>query len=92
MIWKASKVVIFNTNDLQDTSSRAILDMDDDEAIHCVHGLAPIDRWTGVKALHRPNFMVPAIIVAYNMFINSVDQIDQNEQQIQLIERREDCI
>lgn len=77
IVWKDTKVVVFYTNDLCDTPTRAILDMDDDEAKHCVHGLAPIERWTGNESLHRSIFMVPAIIVAYNMFMNSVDRMDQ---------------
>ena len=77
IVWKDTKVVVFYTNDLCHTPSREILDMDDAEAIDCVHGLVPIDRWTGNEPLYRTTFMAPAIIVAYNMFMNSVDRMDQ---------------
>lgn len=43
IVWKDTKIVIFYTNNLCHTPSRAFLDMDDAEAIDCVHG-APIDR------------------------------------------------
>ena len=35
------------------------------------------DGFMNNESLHRSIFMVPAIIVAYNMFMNSVDQMDQ---------------
>jgi hypothetical protein len=76
IVWKDTQV-FFYTNNLCDTPSRAILDMDNDDAFHCVHGLAPVQRWTGSESLHCTTFMVPAIIVAYNMFMNSVDRMDQ---------------
>jgi hypothetical protein len=67
------KSCCFYTSDLCATPSRAILDMDDCDAVHCVHGLAPVERWTGCEPLHCTTFMVPAIIVAYIMLMNSVD-------------------
>jgi hypothetical protein len=39
--------------------------------------LAKLERWTGSENLHRTKFDVPAIIVAYNVFMNSVDRMDQ---------------
>jgi hypothetical protein len=43
-VLKDTQVVVFCTNDLCDTLSRAILDVDDDGAVHCVHDLAPVQR------------------------------------------------
>lgn len=77
IVWKDKKVVIFYSNDLAGTPSDHILDGSSDEAIKCVHGLLPIKRWTGVESFHRTIFMVPAAIVAYNLFMNSVDRMDQ---------------
>lgn len=77
IVWKDSKIVIFYTNDLAKTPSEPILDMNDEEAISCVHGLCTVHRWTGNEVLHRKEFHVPAIIGAYNKFMNSVDRMDQ---------------
>lgn len=77
IFWKDSKLVVFYTNDLASTPSRCILDSTSDEAVLCVRGLAPLKRWTGNESLHRTTFMVPVIIVAYNMYMNSVDRMDQ---------------
>ena len=76
-MWKDSKVVLFYTNDLAHTPSAAILDCSDEESILCVNGLAELERWTGTECMSRKKFMVPSIIVAYNMFMNSVDCMDQ---------------
>lgn len=77
VIWKDSKIVIFYSNDLKATPSNAILKCTSGEAIACVHGLANLERWTGVESLHRTTFQVPSFIVAYNLFMNSVDRLDQ---------------
>jgi hypothetical protein len=42
-----------------------------------VQGLAKLQHWTGKESFHRSIFDVPAPIVAYNMFMNSVDRLDQ---------------
>lgn len=43
----------------------------------CVNGLSTLHRWAGSELLRRTAFEVPAIIVAYNNFISSVDPMDQ---------------
>ena len=77
IVWKDSKVVVFYTNDLASTPPSAILDGTDEDAIFCVNGLAELERWTGTESMSRTKFMVPSIIVAYNIFMNSVDRMDQ---------------
>ena len=77
IIWKDSKVVIFYCNDMASTPSHPILDGTSEEAIKCVNGLASLSRWVGGEVLNRTDFEVPAIIVAYNNYMNSVDRMDQ---------------
>ena len=74
---KDSKLVMFYTNDLAHTPSEDILDDTSEEAVCCVNGLGPLHRWVGTEVLNRSILHVPAPIVAYNMFMNSVDIMDQ---------------
>jgi hypothetical protein len=48
-----------------------------DEAVKCVHGLVDIKRWLGSESFPRTTFKAPAIVVAYNYFMNGVDCMDQ---------------
>ena len=48
--------------------------------MRAVHGLAPLKRWTGSESVQRTTVMVPAPIVAYNMFMGSVDIMDQKRE------------
>jgi len=77
IVFKDSKVVVFYTNDLAEDPPEPILMGSDDRAVKCVHGLAKISRWTGTENLNRTDFFVAAPIVAYNMFMNGVDRMDQ---------------
>ena len=77
LVFKDSKVVVFYTNDLLENPPEPILQGSDERAVKCVHGLAKISRWTGTEVLHCTEFFVPAPIVAYNMFMNGVDCMDQ---------------
>ncbi len=77
IVFKDSKVVIFYSNDLAETPQEPMLESNDARAVTCVHGLAKLFRWTGDQLLHRKIFMVPAVIVAYNKFMNGVDRMDQ---------------
>lgn len=47
IVFKDSKVVVFYTKNLAETSSHPILDGTDPEAQACVHGIAGLHRWTG---------------------------------------------
>jgi len=77
IVFKDSKIVLFYTNDLIDNPPCAITMHTDERAVHCVGGLAKVSRWTGTEVLHRTDFWVAAPIVAYNMFMNGVDRMDQ---------------
>ncbi len=77
IVWKDSKLVIIYTTDLNSTPSRDIIMGSDVEAIRCVHGLVSVDRWVGVEVFRRSKMKVPAIVAAYNIFMNSVDIMDQ---------------
>jgi hypothetical protein len=77
IVFKDSKVVIFYSNDLMENPPEPMLPGTDDRAVQCISGLAKISCWTGVENLHRMDFLVAAPIVAYNMFMNGVDRMDQ---------------
>lgn len=77
ILWKDSKLVMFYSNDLKLTPAAPMLEGNDPRAIECVHGLERLERWTGTESFHRTTFEVPAVIVAYNLFMNSVDRMDQ---------------
>jgi hypothetical protein len=79
IIWKVSKLVIFYTNDLAAMPTRVFIDGDNNEAITCLHGIAMLFQWIGTEKIHHTQFDVPATIVAYNLFMNSVDQLDQKQ-------------
>ena len=76
IVFKDRNVVVFYTNDLATTPSSPI-EEPTEETIRCVRGLAPLKRWIGGETFHRTELKVPAIIVAYNLFMNSVDRFDQ---------------
>ena len=80
IVWKDKKVIPFYTNDLAFTPDADILYGDDPQAINAVHGLAPLKRWCGTESMQRTTILVPAPIVAYNMFMGSVDIMDQKNQ------------
>ena len=87
IVFKDRAVVIFYTNDLAETPPLPIQGCND-ESIKCVHGLAPINRWFGNESMHRSIIQVPAIIAAYNIFMNGVDRYDQYRA-TNAIERKE---
>ena len=70
---------MFYTNNLAHTPSEDILHDTSEEAVCCVHGLGPLHCWVGTEMLNQTVFHVPAPIVAYNMFMNSVDIMDQRQ-------------
>ena len=70
------EVVIFYTNDLTETP-RQDVEGSSELTLKCVHDLTPLQRWIGNEAMTRTTLQVPCSIVAYNLFINSVDRFDQ---------------
>jgi len=36
-----------------------------------------MQRWSGSESLHRTTYYVPSVIAAYNLYMNSVDRMDQ---------------
>ena len=82
IVWKDTKVIPFYTNDLAFTPDADILYVNDLQAINAVHGLVPPKRWCATQSLQRTTIHVPAPIVAYNMFMGSVDIMDQKNQSI----------
>ena len=80
IIWKDRNPVIFYTNDLTIQPSKSILMGMDAEAVESVHGLGPVHHWTGTEIFHRTVFQVPAPIVTYNIYMNSVDIMDQHRK------------
>lgn len=77
MIFTDSRAAIFYYNDLRRTPSTNILESCA-EAIECVNELTTQSRWVkGNDVFHRSELRVPVIIVAYVLFMNSVDLMDQ---------------
>eukprot|EP00549_Striatella_unipunctata_P003679 CAMPEP_0118677304 /NCGR_PEP_ID=MMETSP0800-20121206/2553_1 /TAXON_ID=210618 ORGANISM="Striatella unipunctata, Strain CCMP2910" /NCGR_SAMPLE_ID=MMETSP0800 /ASSEMBLY_ACC=CAM_ASM_000638 /LENGTH=111 /DNA_ID=CAMNT_0006572963 /DNA_START=878 /DNA_END=1210 /DNA_ORIENTATION=- len=77
ILWKGTKIVMFYTNDLKGTTTNPLSPGTSEEALKFVHGLVKLYRWTGDELLQRTEFFVPAPIVAYHMYMNSVDCMDQ---------------
>lgn len=77
VVFKDRSIVAFYKNNLADTPIARVHQPDDAHAVMCVHGLVPLLRWTGSEALNRTKVYAPAVIVAYNLFMNGVDRCDQ---------------
>lgn len=69
-------VVTFCTKNLAGISLRGI-HKPDENAIMWVHGLAPLHRWIRDESVRRSTLQVPAVIVAYKVFMNAVDRLYQ---------------
>jgi hypothetical protein len=76
IVFKDRAIVVFYTNDLASTPIE-LINSPNNTSIECVKGLAPLKRWIGNESMHRTVLMVPAPIVAYNIFMNGVDRFDQ---------------
>ena len=88
IVFKDKRVVVFYSNDLADTPPPVICGAENADAVRCVHGLSSLERWTGNEIYHKTKLLVPAVIVAYNIFMNSVDRFDQYRQ-TNITQRRE---
>ena len=81
IVYKDNKLVIFYTNNLQGTPSRYILKGENVEAVKLVHGLGEILRYDKSKyTVNKKVYLVPNIIVAYNLYMNNVDLVDQRRK------------
>eukprot|EP00171_Calliarthron_tuberculosum_P002448 IDg2448t1 len=74
---------------LEKTPSEDVLRDIDKEAVECVHGLSNV-RMDWEEVFHRSVIQVPAVISAYNIFMNSVDRMDQLRIQSRIAERLTD--
>jgi hypothetical protein len=76
IVLKDCTVVIFYTNDPAETPTVPVQVLTE-ESSECVQGLADLHQWTGNECMHCVIFRVPAIVAAYNLFMNGVDRINQ---------------
>jgi len=77
IVYKDKRPVSFFSNDLKSTPPERVMIGSDKRAIRCVRGLAPLKQWLGKERIMRTPIMAPAFIVAYNIYMNSVDRFDQ---------------
>jgi hypothetical protein len=68
---------MFYTNDLAATPNElVVIGIDDDHVIHCVNRLGKLHCWTDDCMLNCVVFMALAVIIAYNLFMNAINQMD----------------
>ncbi|KAF4132759.1 Transposase IS4 [Phytophthora infestans] len=77
IVFRDKRVVIFYTNDLTATPSINVQDGSSREAQMCCNGMGFIKRWTGTEVFRRSKVCAPAIVCAYNKYMNAVDRFDQ---------------
>ena len=77
IIYMDKQPVVIHTNDLKSKMTNTFMYSTDELAVELVHGLVPLKRWTKKRNMFREEFMAPAIFVAYNIFMNGVDRMDQ---------------
>jgi uncharacterized CHY-type Zn-finger protein len=70
--------VVFYSNDLNGDPNDGFEGKDSEHAMFCVKDLAIMHRWTGTECVARTQFLVPAMIAAYNTHMNGVDRLDQS--------------
>jgi len=81
IVYKDNKLVIFYTNNLQGTPSKYILKGENVEAVKLVHGLGEILRYDKSKyTVNKKVYLVPNIVVTYNLYMNNVDLVDQRRK------------
>lgn len=77
LLFQDRATVIFYSNDLKDTLSQRISSSDNPHAVHCVPSLDDLPRWMEHECLKKTTLSVPAIIMAYNLFMNAEYRVDQ---------------
>ncbi|GMF49486.1 unnamed protein product [Phytophthora fragariaefolia] len=76
-VFSDKMTVVFYTYDHAGSLPQRVLSDCSPEAVRLCRGLASLRRWTGEQMMHRKTFEVPAMIFAYNLFMNGVDRVDQ---------------
>lgn len=76
IVWKYKIVVTFYTNKLV-TAPNNRTEEPSEHTRSCVDGLCKLKCWTGSEAMHKTEFDVPAVVDAYNFFMNVVDKFNQ---------------
>lgn len=76
VVWKDRTVVIFFSNDLQDTPTALVM-ASDTHAIKCVQGPSKIQQWRGTESMHPKTMEVPTRAMACNLFMNGMSCFDQ---------------
>ncbi|KAK1935571.1 hypothetical protein P3T76_010266 [Phytophthora citrophthora] len=77
IVFRDKLTVTFYTNDLAGTLAQRVLAGDSREVIYLCRNFAPHQRWTGDQVLQLKTFQVPAMVAAYDLFMNGVDRVDQ---------------
>ena len=74
-MFKDKKIATFYSNDFESLQVKEqVMDLDLHPGLaDTFGGLATLFRWLGDEKMMRTRFSVPALIVAYNMFMNAVD-------------------
>jgi len=83
ILFKDNKIVAMYSNDLASNVPIGVwvvkpTDRPTDALTSIVRGMSFVKRWTEEKkALRKSRLLVPAVVVAYNKFMNAVDVMDQ---------------
>lgn len=72
-----NKHTILYTNDLAKTPSKDVLTWTDPEAIECVRGACTVTHIAMEKPFKRTPLKLPVMLVTYNMFMDGLDEIEQ---------------
>lgn len=76
VVWKDNKVVIFFSNELENTPPVYVLSCHEADVVRCVRGLVYIRRWNDEDIMRRRVLHVPGITCTFNIFMNSVYKTD----------------
>lgn len=74
IVFRDRSFVTFYSNDLGGTPT---VPTPGESSKMCVHGLAPLQRWTDDESLCCSTLQIPSLIVAYNLFMNDIARFDQ---------------
>lgn len=74
-LFKDKNIVVLYNNDLAETPRKDFKGVSD--SLKFLNGPAPLKRCIGTESTNITTFEVPCCIVAYNLFMNSVDRFDK---------------